>query len=80
MSKKDVLIKIVKKIGDQSKPIIATGLIAGANRVINEIDNAASGSGVNQSPRILTTLRNGAKAAGQEMMTNGLKSMKKNRA
>jgi hypothetical protein len=77
---KDAVMKIVKKISEQSKPIIATALIAGATRVINEMDNAASGSGLNQSPQILTTLRNGAKAAGQEMMTNGLKSMKKNRA
>ncbi|UOK58694.1 hypothetical protein MGI18_06025 [Bacillus sp. OVS6] len=50
---KDAVMKIVKKIGEQSKPIIATALIAGATRVINEMDDAASGSGLNQSPQSL---------------------------
>ncbi|USK34640.1 hypothetical protein LIT25_04560 [Bacillus sp. F19] len=77
---KDAFKKIVKKISEQSKPIITTALITGATRFINEMDVEVSGSDVNQSPRILTTLRNGAVAAGQEMMTNGLEGIKKNRA
>jgi hypothetical protein len=78
---KDALKKIVKEIRKQSEPIIATALITGATRVSNEMNVAVSD--VNQSPRILlgkiaTTLRSGAIAAGQEMMTNGLESIKKN--
>ncbi|MGM0877056.1 MAG: hypothetical protein ACQEWV_20495 [Bacillota bacterium] len=80
---KDALNKIVKKIRKQSEPIIATALINGATRVSNEMNVVVSD--VNQSPRILlgkiiTILRSGAIATGQEMMKNGLESIKKNRA
>jgi hypothetical protein len=80
---KDTLKEIVKKIRKQSEPIIATALVKGATQVSNEMNVAVSG--VNQSPRILlgkitTILRSGAIAAGQEMMKNGLESIKKNRA
>lgn len=79
---KDAFKNIVKKIWVQSEPIIATALITGATRVSNEMNDAVSD--VNQSPRILlrkitTTLRSGAIAAGQDMITNGLESIKKNR-
>lgn len=79
----NALKKIVKIIWKQSEPIITTALITGATRVSNEMNVAVSD--VNQSPRILlgkitTTLRSGAIAAGQEIITNGLESIKKNRA
>jgi hypothetical protein len=79
----DALKKIVKNIREQSEPIIAAALITAATRVSDEMNVAVSD--VNQSPQILlgkiaATLRSGAKAAGQEMITNGLESMKKNRA
>lgn len=80
---KDALKKIVKVIWKQSEPIIATALITGVAKVSNELNDAVSGE--NQSPRILlgkisTTFKSGAIAAGQEMITNGLESIKKNGA
>ncbi|QNG59762.1 hypothetical protein [Metabacillus idriensis] len=84
---KDALKKTVKKIGEQSVPIIATALITGATRVSNEMNDAVSESvsDENQSPKVLlgkiaSTLRSGAIAAGKDMMTNGLESIKKNQA
>lgn len=65
-------------------PIIATALITGATRVSNEMNDAVSESvsDENQSPKVLlgkiaSTLRSGAIAAGKDMMTNGLESIKK---
>ncbi|MBD1379824.1 hypothetical protein [Metabacillus arenae] len=80
---KDAFKKIVKNIRKQTEPIIATALINGATRVSNEMNDVVSDG--NQSPRILLrkiaiTLRSGVIATGQEMITSGVESIKKNRA
>ncbi len=80
MSKEDVK-KVVKNIQTQSQPILSSALVTGATRISNEMNHAVSG--LDQSPAILlgkivTSLMSGAKAAGQEMMTSGMESIKKN--
>ncbi|WP_058309012.1 hypothetical protein [Gracilibacillus massiliensis] len=81
MTKADIK-NFAKKIRTESQPIIASALVTGANRISDEMNHAVSG--VNQSPTILLSkiaisLRNGAIAAGQEMMVSGVENVKKNR-
>ncbi|SHM73893.1 hypothetical protein [Gracilibacillus kekensis] len=79
---KEEIKRFARKIRTESQPIISSALVTGATRISDEMNHAVRG--VHHSPtillsRIATSLRNGAIAAGQEMMVSGVENVKKNR-